>query len=196
MLTKLEIINDTLSAVGYAAVPSLDSQHPAFLKARRALDYETKVFQSAGYWFNTYEAALEPDGNGEIILPQYTERVLNRTNRDIVQRGRKLFNLRTQTNVIDCVQHCKLTDQLPIEIVPVSAQNVIALLTRKRFLTDEGASEKLGNLNQDIQTAWVLFRAENIEQQQQNMYNGTVGGMKRPTSAGNGYRYHPIGVPE
>ena len=104
--TELKAVNTMLSAVGEPPINFLEGQKNADAAiARNILEEVSSEVQTAGWHFNTqFDVSLSPDGNNEIVLADNVVRVdiAYRTtgtgssslydDRDITQRGSKLFN--------------------------------------------------------------------------------------------------------
>ncbi len=104
--TELQAVNTMLSAVGEPPINNLEGQKNADAAiARNILEEVNTEVQSHGWHFNTQlDVSLDPDSNKEIVLADNVVRVdiAYRTtgtgssslydDRDVTQRGGKLFN--------------------------------------------------------------------------------------------------------
>lgn len=103
--TLLEATNELLRAVGRAAVSSLEDIDMN-LHAQEALSVLNSTCvetQSRGWHFNEEtDYPLEPNGDGEIVLPDNTAAVRfseRSASKDVTQRGNKLYDKRNRTYI-------------------------------------------------------------------------------------------------
>ena len=137
MLTKLQTINDALSAVGLNHVGSEDSQHPAFLKAKSALEHVLELVQADRWWFNRSWRVLTRNGLGEVIIPQYAVIVENTSYPNYIIRGNRLYDRDTGSYVVDGDHEYRIVEVLPFEFLPGPARNYVAALTKLKHFVDE-----------------------------------------------------------
>ena len=96
--TKLEAVNVMLTSIGEAPVNSLISGLEDAELAETILESVNKETQSKGWIFNTdLKVTLSPNTDNQIVLPTNYLRVDTRTTlrsntKDIVERGRKLYD--------------------------------------------------------------------------------------------------------
>ena len=96
--TKLEAVNVMLTSIGEAPVNSLISGLEDAELAETILESVNKETQSKGWIFNTdLKLSLSPNTDNQIVLPDNYLRVdtrgtLRSSSKDIVERGRKLYD--------------------------------------------------------------------------------------------------------
>ena len=96
--TKLEAVNVMLTSIGEAPVNSLISGLEDAELAETILESVNKETQSKGWIFNTdLKLSLSPNTDNQIVLPDNYLRVdtrdtLRSSKKDIVERGRKLYD--------------------------------------------------------------------------------------------------------
>ena len=181
MLTKLQTINDALSAVGLAHVGSEDSQHPAFLKAKSALDYVLEIVQTDSWWFNRSWRVLTRNNAGEVVIPQYAAIVENTSYPNYIVRGTKLYDRNTGSYVIDGDHEYRIVEVLPFELLPAPARNYVAALTKlKHFVDEDGTDPKLTVFGREVAMAEAKFKAEHLRHEDLNYFEGEAGKTKFP----------------
>ena len=181
MLTKLQTINDALSAVGLAHVGSEDSQHPAYLKAQTALNHVLTIIQSKGWWFNRSWRVLTRNSSDEVIIPQYAVIVENTAYPNYVIRGNKLYDRDTGSYAIDGDHEYRIVEVLPFEYLPGPARNFIAAATKlKHFIDEDGSDPKLTAYAREAALAEAEFKAEHFRHEDLNYFEGEAGKTKYP----------------
>lgn len=174
MLTELDIVNSMLAATGIKAVTAGNTDHPAYVKAKTKLDNIISDVLDLGYWFNTSVVTLQPNTDGEIVLPQGTISVdpVDRCN-NFVQRGRRLYNADKRTYTFTEDVECTLVETLEIEEMPPTAVTYIKEYARFEFYLDEdGTDPKLSNYRNNKATAWTKLYREHIRRRQTNYFDG------------------------
>jgi hypothetical protein len=181
MLTKLQIINDALSAVGLSHVASEDSQHPAYLKAKTAFEFVNVIIQSESWWYNRSWRVLTRDPEGHVTIPQNAVVVENTSYPNIIVRGTQLYDRDTGSIVIDGDYQYRIVEVLPIEQVPGVARNYIAAATKlKHFIDEDGNDPKLSMYRQELLQAEGKFKAEHLRHEDLNYFSGEAGRTKYP----------------
>ena len=137
--TKLEAVNVMLTSIGEAPVNSLISGLEDAELAETILESVNKETQSKGWIFNTdLKVTLSPNTDNQIVLPTNYLRVDTRTTlrsntKDIVERGRKLYdrigNTFTFTDnvIVDAVILLDFTD------IPEVARRYITIRSARIF---------------------------------------------------------------
>ena len=178
MITKLDVINSCLGAIGENPVTNADSSHPSAIAARAVFDRVTKSIQSRGWWFNQeYRFTLIKNLAGEIILPSTTLKVdAVKEGRNYVQRGLRMYNARKHTFIIEHNLMVNIIIQLEIEDCPVSmADWIMKQCTYEFYRNDDGDADKTGDLKSEA------FRAE-IEAKKENLAASDLNAQNRPIS--------------
>lgn len=173
METELDVINEALASTGLAPVGSMDSKHPAFLKAKGVLDRVTARVQNKAYWFNSAVRVLTPGDTGEIVVPSMAATVDVLDSRIIVTRGTRLYNIRDRTYVIGEPVTCRIIERLVFNDTPYLAREFIAARTVFEYYMDEDGSEpKLSNYRNAAAVAYALLDAECIRHNEYNIFDG------------------------
>lgn len=184
MLTKLEAINECLAAVGIAPVSSIDSKHPAYLKAARKFDTVLKKVQSnggKGWWYNRSIQKLTPALDGTVTVPQYAIVCESDQYPMYIVRGNRLYDRSTRNYVIKNESYYRLVEALPYEEVPNVAREVIWTRAKYEYYVDEDGTEpKLSLYLRDKERAEYALHAEHLRHEDVNHFDGTAGYSKYP----------------
>lgn len=171
--TELEAVNAILASVGEAPVVSLDDSFTDAQIARQLLTQESRRVQTSSWHFNTEKnVPLTPDANGHIWLPPNVFRVLYRENRDIVQRGRRLYNRAERTYVFDEPVVADLIVGLPFDELPESLRLFLMIRAGRRFQDRLQGERVLHEFQaQDELSAWSAFLNYEAEVGNYNIFN-------------------------
>lgn len=165
--TKLEAINELLDAIGEAPVNSVTDT--GLIEADQALarlDKTSRAVQTRGWVWNTLKNyTLEPDTDGNIILPTSTvevDTVGRSQHKDLVRRGNKLYDRDNNTFNIGASVYVDITLFLDFEDLPEAARNYITMRAARKFQQRVFGSVELSQFDrEDEQTAWFeLLDAE------------------------------------
>jgi hypothetical protein len=165
--TELDAVNQMLSSVGQAPVTTLDLQNPEVAIVLTTLREVNKQVQSEGWMFNTERSyTMKPDSTTqEILYPTNALQIdtnfeVNRSDFDVVRRGKKLY---------DRLHHTyKFTKDLKVDItwlyefdeVPAAIQNyIVARAARMAAIKTVGESQLVGLLQEQE----LMTRATAIE---------------------------------
>jgi len=174
MLTELEIINAMLASTGTAPLTTNDTQHPFYVKAGYKLSIVNHAIQSKGWWFNKTTRTLNPDANGEIVLPSNTMHADPVDRRDrLTIRGTRLYDLKNATYSLNRSVELVFVDLVPIIDLPPTAGEYLTSRAVYEFYRDEdGNQPKLGEYKQARDNAWVEFKAEHLRNADVNYFDG------------------------
>lgn len=180
MRSKLDVINDALSAVGLSRVASLDSRYPAFVKALGVYERVSHNVQLRGWWFNRSEVTLNPDLQGRILVPSKAAAVKPCSPRYVL-RDRFLYDKEERTNVIGKSVACVIIEVLEYEDIPPDAAAYIAARTVfEHFLDEEGSEPKLTRYERAAMGAWAALRQEELKHEKPNVLESlSIRGMTR-----------------
>lgn len=193
MYTKLDIINSMIISTGTRPLTAGQSRHPLYMKADQLLDRVKASVQSLGLWFNTEVRDVVPQSGGEVIVPQGcikadpTDRNCNLT-----LRGRKMYDLSTGSYDIGETVRLKMIFEVPLNEMPLSAQEYIrAKCVFEFYLHEDGSDPKLANYRTERDTGWQSMYREHLRSMQTNMFDNpsnVVTRLRRGVSYG---RYRP-----
>ena len=160
--TKLEAVNVMLTSIGEAPVNSLISGLEDAELAETILENVNKETQSKGWIFNTdLKVTLPLNSDNQIVLPNNYLRVDTRTTlrsntKDIVERGRKLYDriansyVFSEDVVVDAVILLDFTD------IPEAARRYITIRSARIFQDRVLSSPNIhGFQMQDEQQAFI-----------------------------------------
>lgn len=157
ILSKLDAVNIVLSGIGEDPVSSLSSGLPDAEAAERALDAANREIQEKGWHCNTdEEVVLTPTTGNEIKLPEDTLRVDSSgtsKDRDVVQRGNRLYDRDNQTFTFTENITCKVITLLDFEDLPYALANFIAWTAAGKY--------EMQSLGSTAMSAWIQREIEN-----------------------------------
>ena len=127
MLTRLEAINQMLTAVGEQVILIEVEGAGDYANASAILDAETKKVLAKGWHFNTDEGvALNPDASGRVLVaPNVLRLDVLDPSLDVAQRGGYLYNRAKQTDVFTAPVKVDRVIAMPFEACPYHAQREI-----------------------------------------------------------------------
>ncbi len=168
MLSKLDIINSMLSAIGVDGLTAEDTNHPDYRDAERFIDIALIEVNRLGFWFNSYTTSLTPNARGEVYLPETTiqadpETIALR----YALRGRRLFDINKRTfNLGTAPFRAKIVEETALEDLPLLAVDYLRHKARYDFYLDrDGDETKLRRYNDERLIAWRALYAENLRNQ-------------------------------
>lgn len=153
-LTELKAVNLMLRVDGEAPVDTLDdSAFSEVATARAVLEEVARDEQTEGYAFNTdYNRQFTPDAlTGHIALPADTLWIKPTgysIGLDVVERGRKLYNLATNSYVFTTPVYLDVCMFLPFDSLPSYARSYIGIKAARRYQKNATGSQR-----QDLFTA-------------------------------------------
>lgn len=177
-MDRLDIINSMLAATGTLPVTADNTSHPAYVKASAKLaDVQVNVGKLK-MWYNTSVRKMNPNAEGEIILPSGTVNA-DPVNRHLnyVKRGMRLFNMDSHSYNIPAAVDLLLTQNLPLEYIPDSALIYIRAKARYEYYLDEDGSEpKLTKYEREVGMAWIELYREHLSNKDTNHFDGPNAG--------------------
>ena len=164
--TKLNAINTMLSTVGEAPVNNLTGSVTADVRlAESILDEISREVQSSSWHFNTEkDVSLLPNSNDEVSLASNVVRVDLEddnvdVNYDIVVRGSKLYNRKTQTYTITATLKYTVVYLLDWDDLPETAKRYIMIRAARIYQDRLLGSEKISAFTRtDEQAAFISLR--------------------------------------
>lgn len=172
MLTKLQIINAMLQAVGDDPITDPESMYPSAISARTKLDEKDIEMQARGWWFNKdYDLTLVPSVDGEVRLPDTTLAIdlPNDLSTRYVQRGTRIYDKVGHTFKISESLRMNILQRLPLDQLPTLALVYLkAKAVHSFYVDDDGDADKSGNYLRDVNIAWTDLERENLKQKRLN----------------------------
>lgn len=158
MMTELQAINRMLALVGEPPVTTLTTDIPEVLQAIDVLSLVSSEVQALGWHFNTDDSvSLAPGQDGTIAIPTDALRIdASEPSLDLVARGGKLYNKKTNTNLFIKPVDVDIVRLLAFSDLPAVAQHYIALRAARRFIREHlGSSSGDTQLAMDEQMAYL-----------------------------------------
>lgn len=149
MLTKLQAINEILTAAGEQAVLTLVTGAADSTNAETILNQETLKVLAKGWVFNTENGIeIQPDANGRIAIPVDAIRVDPQDQSiNLVERGGFLYDPVKRTNVIGKAVKLNIVRSLSFEDVPYTVQDYIVQRAKKKYQRAYVGSQALDAFN-------------------------------------------------
>ena len=174
--TKLEAVNTMLSAIGEAPVTQLNSGLVEADIAETILESVNREVQGHGYHFNReLDVTFNPDSNNNIVLPSNILRAdttAKSSNLDLIQRGLKMYDRKTNTFNITETVYLDLVVLLVFEDCPEVAKRYITIRAARIFLDRVvGSSTLHGFTEKDEATALLEIRDMEAEGQDFSIFN-------------------------
>lgn len=178
----LDAVNVCLSAIGETPVADIDnSSAPDVSTALNIINEHDKAVQSKGWAFNRDEAmTIQPDANGEIVLPAQTLVVDNAylgstgSPAKITQRGNRLYNRDNHSFSFggESVQ-VDIVTRLPFEDLPEVARRYITIMAADQFQGRVQSSLTVARiLDRDITLAMAALEAHEDEAEARSGVHG------------------------
>ena len=175
--TELEAINVCLTNIGESPVSTIvgDISVDAAM-ARDLLRQVTKQVQSSGFYWNTeVDYRLVPNTEKNLILPANVlkvDTVGRDQGKDLVARGRRLYDRRNHTYNFTEAVTVELVVALSFDELPESARRYITVKAARIFQERVMGSGSISNFNrEDENEAQAILMAENLEVEDNNMLN-------------------------
>ena len=177
--TELEAVNECLENIGQAPVSTISGD--LGVDTQMALSFVRKVnraLQSQGWYWNTdKEFTLSPNNSGSIVLPINTLSVDSTgtdQSRDVVQRGRYLYDRTNHTYTFTEAIKVDLVVGLPFEELPETARRFISLRASRLFQNRiEGSADREDA--EDEMMAMSALHADELRVSDENMLTGSAG---------------------
>lgn len=177
--TELEAVNECLENIGQAPVSTISGD--LGVDTQIALNFVRKVnraLQSQGWYWNTEkDYTLTPNNDGDIVLPANTLSVDSTgkdKDRDVVQRGRLLYDRDNNTFTFSKAIDVELVVGLAFEDLPETARRLIALRAARLFQNRiEGSADREDA--EDEMMAMADLQADQLRVSDANMLTGSAG---------------------
>lgn len=170
MLTKLEIVNAALAAVGLKSVLSLDTAHPTVVKALQCYNRVYDSFLAKGWYFNEYYREFLPNVDGEIVVPTGAITINFGTTRYIV-RGNRVIDSTTGLPYVGTSLTGEFIEQLEVTDIPPIARTAFKDEYVYRFYLDEnGIEPKLSSYMQSAMLSKAELVSEDLKHKSANFF--------------------------
>lgn len=135
-LSRLEAVNQMLSAVGESVILVEVEGAGDFANCSAILDFTTKAVLAKDYDFNTEVRTLTPDVNGNLLVgPEVLKVDAVDPYLRLVQRGSKLYDKTKKTDVFTDPVDVNVTLYFPFEEVPYHVQTRIVADATAKYQT-------------------------------------------------------------
>lgn len=162
-MQTLDVVNRMLGTMGQLPITSLNTPHRYINACTLALTSTQEALLSPGWWFNSSVADLTPQADtGHVFL---ANDVLSfeplDTEPHFVQRGRKLFDMRTDSDVFTANVAGTLVRNIAFEDIPATVAEYVASEAILRFQQEyDGDSAKTRRLEDARTAARILANAD------------------------------------
>lgn len=160
-ISELDAVNLIRGAVGKAPVSTLSTTNPDVIAAQLRLKNSATELQTKSWWFNTeLSFKLLPNTEGHIVLPNNAVEVRPKDPFSyLTTRGNKLYDPNNNTFVFTGPVTAELMLDLDYEDLPYVAANYIQYDAARKFQGDfDGDPNRIKDLREDTQNAWLLLR--------------------------------------
>lgn len=170
--TELEAVNVCLQNINESPVNTLSAVVGDAQMAQHMLHDNSRKIQSIGLVCNTdYEYELQQDSSKHVYVPSNALKVITTsTDRDIVQRGNRLYDRVKNTYVLDDNIKVTLVSFLEWTDLPQTVRNYITINTARKFAVQVVGDSDLWQLTQqDEIEALIEFKREQVNTEQANI---------------------------
>lgn len=179
-ITELTAVNALLATVGIRPLTAQDTNHPSYLDAQTTLINTMNDLQSKSWWFNERLATFTPDAVDHTIrLPDNVIQIRS-TNRDLIQRGRLLYNRRTNSQYFTMPVCVEIREAFDFEDLPYSAQAAIRDKAIVLYYTNKGNDAARTQVYAQIAgMSWNQLEKDEFRNRPKNALNSPSANMMR-----------------
>lgn len=171
-MQTLDVVNEMLGTMGEAPLNTLDDPHRFRGACTSTLNKLSRSTQAKGWWFNREVLELAPSAlSSEIYVPgdtinvRYPRQNLMAPVRNIVQRGRRLYDLDGGSYVFTSAVTLEIIRLVPFQELPETAAQFIADQAVLQFQSKyDGDSSKTRELAGRLSGPLGSMVAMNIEE--------------------------------
>lgn len=172
-------VNAMLRAIGESPINTVsDSGNVDAELAQQTLETISRTVQERGWYWNTMEGltlSVNPI-TGEIALPRNCLKVdtVGEDNRNypVAQRGRRLFNKKTNSYKFDKALKVDLVEFLTFEELPQATRTYITYSAIRKFQEDRVGSDTLAKFQiEDEKAAWAAMLNAESEARDANIFD-------------------------
>lgn len=169
--TELEAVNMMLASIGESPIATLNDGFVDADLARNYLAQVSKATQLQGWAFNTlYNYTLTPDNDGYINLPQNTLKVVVPGERRYTQRGSKLYDNESHTDVFTSSVIVNLVIALEFSQLSEALRQYLYTAAGRRFQDNMAAEPSIHSISkEDELRAKANFWNEVAEEENYNV---------------------------
>lgn len=172
-MNELEALNMLLRLIGSSPVNNIATPHPDAANAKTTLNRIRRQAQRRGWWFNIdYNTTYAPDENGNILIPDEISSLVAE-DKNLIKRGKKLYNKLAQTFVFTTsIVACRTTRILEWDDMPECMQEYCAYFAAEQFVRDELEDpQKQADLKSSAGIAALDVKKQDLEEGRYNMFN-------------------------
>lgn len=169
-MDRLAVLNACLGTMGEAPLNAITDAHPLRYAALQQLENENRRVQTIGRWFNMEKITLSPQASDSRIYLPGDGLAFRHKTRNIVKRGRTLYDLEHGTNIFTEDVEGTLVRLVPFDDLPESAQQRIGYHAIVLFQTEyDGDTAKTRMLQTTEARAVMEESREHIRNRQSNL---------------------------
>lgn len=170
--SEVQAVSELLAAIGEDPVENIEDLPPSGNTALATLRGTSRDFQEEGHWFNQEtDYVLEPNGSGEIIIPDSILDI-DSVDGDAIQRGSRLYDRENKTYLFNTSVSCSVTFHLKWDELPSVARRYITALAIEKFVDGfPGAQAVTEARNRNLIRAKVAFDKATIRNGDYNLLN-------------------------
>lgn len=187
-MQEITVVNAMLATMGESPLNSIEDPHAFRAACLSTLDSEDARIQAKGWWFNQEVVTMTPQTNDRIPLPGDAISVRTPA-RNIVQRGRYLYDTDTGDYLFYAPVKIELIRRVPFGDLPESAAQYIKACSVVQFQTNyDGDTAKTRDLRIIEARTFAEINIDHIRNRRSNMIDSNVN-LQRLKSTTNGLRY-------
>lgn len=166
----LEAVNMCLSALTEARVTNINVRHPSVDLIKTTLDIKRKAVLEKGYWFNTYDVVMTPNGEGRIEYPVDAITVQSGdANNVYIPRDKMLFDVLNNTQYFTKPVTLTVSVDIDFANLPECVANVVLYRTmRAVYVADFGYDQTLSDMNQNEMLATLMMEQLHLRNMKYN----------------------------
>ena len=176
--TELDAVNMMLLSIGQAPVNTLEVPGIKDVSFARLMLHNTnRQVQTRGWWFNReLDYPLSPASDGSILLPASALEVAHAEGtRDLVERGRKLYDRDNHTYVFTEPVRVNVVWFLDFEDIPQVARDFVAMRAARIFQSQIVGSQILYQFTKEMEIeAGALMTQQDLRSKRLNLFAPTT----------------------
>lgn len=157
--------NICLAVVGESPIADLNSPNPSLGLVRTYLEQARLLLLSRRWWFNDITVTLQPAVDGRVHVPYKTLDLYSPDGVLYSVREQELFNIQTQSGIIESVVTLRLSIDVGFEHLPeVAAQWVAYTAAMHMYADDLGVDSNMQSIQARVNAAWSTLHMQDLRQ--------------------------------
>jgi hypothetical protein len=178
-MQTLDVVNEMLGTMGETPLNTLEDPHTFRGACLSTLTNMNRQIQSKGWWFNRETLELAPSAldstiylPGDFINVRVPRLPTGRATRNVVQRGRRLYDLDEGRYEFDKAVTVEVVRLIPFQEMPETAAQYVAAMAVLQFQSKyDGDTAKSREIRGRLEGPMGLFAAINTEETRNRQVN-------------------------